>query len=94
MAENLKKHGGFIPGIRPGKATAEYLNTILGRITFLGAIFLGAIAVLPFIGQNLTGINSLVVGGTGMLIVVSVILETLKQIESQLVMRDYEGFLD
>lgn len=94
IAEDIKKNGGFIPGIRPGNATAEYLNTILGRITFLGAMFLGSIAVLPFIGQNLTGINSLVVGGTGMLIVVSVILETLKQIESQLVMRDYEGFLD
>ena len=93
ISEDIKKYGGFIPGIRPGKATEIYLNLILTRVTFLGAVFLGAIAVLPFVGQSLTGINSIVLGGTGILIVVSVIVETLKQIESQLVMRDYDSFL-
>jgi preprotein translocase subunit SecY len=93
ISEEIKKHGGFIPGIRPGKATESYLNLILTRITFLGALFLGAIAILPFIGQALTGINTIVLGGTGILIVVSVIIETMKQIESQLTMRDYDSFL-
>src|SRR3989339_679475 len=83
IAEDIKKYGGFIPGIRPGKATESYLNLILTRVTFLGAIFLGVIAILPFVGQSLTGVNSIVLGGTGILIVVSVIVETMKQIESQ-----------
>ncbi|KKP69675.1 preprotein translocase subunit SecY [candidate division CPR3 bacterium GWF2_35_18] len=93
IAEDIKKYGGFIPGIRPGKATESYLNLILTRVTFLGAIFLGVIAILPFVGQSLTGVNSIVLGGTGILIVVSVIVETMKQIESQLTMRDYDSFL-
>ena len=93
IAEDVKKNGGFVPGIRPGKSTSEYLNQILTRITFVGAIFLGLIAVLPFIGQGLTGFSSVAVGGTGMLIVVSVILDTMRQVDSQLMMRDYDGFL-
>lgn len=94
IADEIKKHGGFLPGIRPGKPTADYLNYILNRITLPGAVFLGIIAVLPFIVSQLTGIENLAIGGTGLLIVVSVILETSKQIQSMLIMRSYEGFLD
>lgn len=93
IADEIKKHGGFIPGIRPGKATENYLSYILYRITTVGAVFLGVIAVLPFIVQQATGISTLAIGGTGLLIVVSVILETSKQLESMLIMRSYEGFL-
>lgn len=93
VAEEIQKHGGFIPGIRPGKATADYLNSILNRITLAGAIFLGIIAILPTIARAITGITTLALGGTGILIVVSVILETSKQLEAQLLMRSYEGFL-
>jgi len=85
IAENLQKQGGFVPGIRPGQATAEYLHRVLNRITLTGALFLGAIAVLPFVVQGVTS-------GTGILIVVSVVIEIMKQIESQMIMRDYEGF--
>lgn len=92
VAENLQKQGGFIPGIRPGVPTMEYLNFIVNRITLAGAFFLGVIAVLPFIVQGFTGMNNLTVGGTGILIVVSVVIETMKQLEAQLVMRDYDGF--
>lgn len=92
IAENLQKQGGYIPGIRPGKTTADYLYKIMNRITLTGALFLGLIAVLPFIVQGITNVQSLQVGGTSILIVVSVVIETIKQIESQLVMRDYEGF--
>lgn len=93
VAEDIKKYGGFIPGIRPGRPTADYLNYILTRITLAGAAFLGIIAVLPLIAQNLSGVAGLGLGGTGILIVVSVVLETMKQLESMMVMRDYEGFL-
>lgn len=93
IAEEIKKHGGFIPGIRPGKPTAEYLNKILSRITLPGALFLGAIAILPAFARQLTGMNTMIIGGTGILIVVSVVLETVKQLEAQLVMRSYDGFL-
>lgn len=93
IAEGLQKRGGFIPGVRPGRATADYLNRILTRITFFGAIFLGIVAVLPTVVGGVTGVTTFTLGGTGILIVVSVILETLRQIESQLVMRDYEGYL-
>lgn len=92
ISENLQKQGGYIPGIRPGKTTADYLYRIMNRITLTGALFLGLIAVLPFIVQGLTNVQSLQIGGTSILIVVSVVIETIKQIESQLVMRDYEGF--
>lgn len=93
IADEVKKYGGFIPGIRPGNPTSEYLNFVLTRITLVGAIFLGIIAILPSLAQGATGITTLAVGGTGILIVVSVVLETTKKIESQLVMRNYEKFL-
>ncbi len=93
IADEIKKYGGFIPGIRPGTATSQYLSYILNRITLAGAIFLGLIAILPSITQKLTGVTTVVIGGTGILIVVSVVLETAKQLESMLVMRSYEGFL-
>jgi preprotein translocase subunit SecY len=93
IAENIKKSGGFVPGIRPGKPTVDYLNYILNRITLAGAVFLGLIAVLPSLVQSSTHIATLTIGGTGILIVVSVILETTKQLESQLVARNYQSFL-
>jgi preprotein translocase subunit SecY len=92
LAENLQRYGGFIPGIRPGRPTAEYLNKVLFRITWLGAIFLGLIAVLPFLGQSFMG-STLALSSTGLLIVVGVVLDTMKQLEAQLLMRNYEGFI-
>ncbi|MFA5886490.1 MAG: preprotein translocase subunit SecY [Patescibacteria group bacterium] len=91
IAENLQKQGGFIPGIRPGKHTSDYLSNTTHRIILVGALFLGLIAVLPLIMRYFTGIQSLAVGGTSLLIVVSVVIETVKQIESQLTMREYDG---
>lgn len=93
IAEEIQKYGGFIPGIRPGVPTANYLNYILTRITLAGAVFLGIIAIFPSIARAFTGVQTLLLGGTGILIVVSVVLETVKVIEAQLVMRSYEGFL-
>ncbi|MBI2599277.1 preprotein translocase subunit SecY [Candidatus Curtissbacteria bacterium] len=93
LSEMLMKQGGFIPGIRPGSSTKSYLDHISLRVTLFGAIFLGLVAILPSIGQGLTGVTTLLIGGTGLLIIVSVVLETAKQIESQLVTRSYEGFL-
>jgi len=92
ISEEIQKYGGFIPGIRPGVSTANYLNYILTRITLAGALFLGIIAIFPTIARLFTNIQTLIIGGTGILIVVSVILETIKAIEAQLVMRNYEGF--
>lgn len=91
VAENLQKNGGFIPGIRPGRPTAQYLQYTINRVIFAGAIFLGAIAILPLLLQAFSG-TALVIGGTSLLIVVSVVIETVKQMESQLTMREYEGF--
>lgn len=93
ISEDIKKYGGFIPGIRPGKPTANYLSYVLNRITLAGALFLGLIAILPSIARLATGITTLTIGGTGILIVVSVILEVSKSLESQLIMRNYEGFI-
>ncbi len=93
ISENLQKSAGFIQGIRPGSQTTKYLNGILNRITLVGAIFLGFIAILPSIFQNIFGIANLVIGGTGILIVVSVILEFVRELEAQLAMRRYESFL-
>ncbi len=93
ISEMLMKQGGFLPGIRPGTPTKKYLDYVSLRVTLFGAIFLGIIAVLPSIGQRLTGINNLLIGGTGILIVVAVILETTKQVESHMVMSDYDTFL-
>lgn len=93
IAEEIQKYGGFIPGVRPGNQTAKYLNFILTRITVVGALFLGIIAVAPNIAKQITNIQTLALGGTGVLIVVSVILDTFKAIEANLVTRNYEGFL-
>src|SRR3989344_1645453 len=92
ISENIQKQGGFIPGLRPGRQTAEFLSKVLNRITLAGAIFLGLIAVLPFLMQLVTKTQALTLGGTSLLIVVAVVIETVKQLESQLTMRDYEGF--
>jgi preprotein translocase subunit SecY len=93
-AEQLRKNGGFIPGIRPGRPTQDYLARVVTRITLAGALFLGAVAVLPYIMSALSGsLAGLSLGGTSLLIVVSVVVETLKQIEAQLLMRNYEGFI-
>jgi preprotein translocase subunit SecY len=92
QAENLKKYGGFIPGVRPGRPTAEFLDRILARLTFPGAIFLALVAALPTILINQTGANFFF-GGTSILIVIGVALDTMKQLEAQLMMRNYEGFL-
>ena len=89
VAENLQKSGAFIPGIRPGRETEEYLANIVTRITFAGAVFLGVIAIIPVLVQNYTGLQSFAVGGTALLIVVSVILDVLKKIEAQLSVREY-----
>lgn len=91
IAENLQKQGGFIPGIRPGRHTSEYLANTTHKIIFVGALFLGIIALLPLIMRYFTGMQSLAIGGTSLLIVVAVVIETVKQIESQLTMREYEG---
>src|SRR3989344_3564786 len=93
IADDLRKYGGFIPGIRPGVATADFLAYIINRITLFGGLFLGLIAILPFITTEITNISTIAIGGTGLLIVVSVVLETSKQLESQLIMKSYEGFL-
>jgi preprotein translocase subunit SecY len=92
-ADNIRKYGGFIPGIRPGRPTAEYLNNILVRITLPGSMFLAAIALIPYIVLNTWNIQQFPFGGTSILITVGVALETMKQLESQLLMRHYEGFL-
>ena len=91
IAKNLQQAGGFVPGIRPGEPTKDFLLQIINRITLFGALFLGIIAVLPNITQILTGIQRLTIGGTALLIVVSVALETMKQVESQLIVREYDG---
>ena len=100
LAESLQRQGGFIPGLRPGKRTEEYLNRVLQRITLVGAVFLGTVAILPWLVQLLPGLQrtggqtqSLLITSTGLLIVVGVVLDTMKQLEAQLLMRHYEGFI-
>ena len=93
ISENLQKSGGFIPGFRPGTQTTKYLSDVLNRITLVGAAFLGLIAVLPSFFQNALGVANLAIGGTGILIVVSVVLEVTRDLEAQLVMKRYESFL-
>ena len=95
IANNLKNNGGFIPGIRPGKPTTDYISKILGRITLIGAIFLGIVATLPLIiGVFNANLSGLAFGGSSLLILVSVALETVKEIEAQMTMRHYKGFLE
>jgi preprotein translocase subunit SecY len=93
LPENLQKNGGFIPGIRPGRPTAEYLNKVLNRITLVGALFLGLVAILPFFARTATNIQNLAISSTGLLIVVGVVLDTMKQMEAQMLMRNYQGFI-
>ncbi len=93
IADDIKKRGGFIPGIRPGRATEQYLRTITLRLTLAGAMFLGLIAIMPFFVQAYTGLTNLAIGGTGVLIVVSVVLDTIRQMESMMVTRNYQSFL-
>ena len=93
MAEDLKKNGGFIPGIKPGKRTAEFIDTVMSRITFPGSIYLALVAIMPAF-VRLIGVNSQFAqffGGTSLLILVGVVLDTLQQIESHLLMRHYDG---
>jgi preprotein translocase subunit SecY len=92
IAENLQKQGGFVPGIRPGQQTSRYLSSVIHKITLAGALFLGVIAILPLIMRSVTGMQSLAIGGTSLLIVVSVVIETVKQIEAQMTMRQYDGY--
>jgi len=97
MAKNLRDRGSFIPGLRPGQRTAEYLETVMIRITFFGAAFLAIIAVIPSVVSGMLGVNYIVtsyLGGTGLLIVVSVSLDLVQRIEANLLMRNYEGFTD
>ncbi len=93
VADNIKRYGGFIPGIRPGPPTAEFLGRVVTRITIAGALFLGLVAVMPTLIGDLTGVQTLRLGGTSILIVVGVVVETMKQLEAQLMMRSYEGFI-
>jgi preprotein translocase subunit SecY len=94
MADNLKKYGNYIPGIRPGKPTEDYLDRVVSRITLAGAIFLAIIAVLQYVIPSWTGFqNFTLIGGTSLLIVVGVAIETMQAIEAQLLMRNYQGFI-
>jgi preprotein translocase subunit SecY len=93
ISKNMQKYGGFIPGIRPGRPTSDYISRVLYRITVAGALFIALVAVLPMFMGSLTGVQGLYFGGTGVLIVVGVALETMKQIEAHMLMRHYEGFL-
>ena len=94
ISNNLKKNGGFIPGFRPGKPTADFITKVLNKITMFGALYLSVIAILPIITGNIFGYQSLAIGGTSIIIVVGVALETVKQMEAQMLMRHYKGFLE
>jgi preprotein translocase subunit SecY len=94
IANNLKKNGGFIPGYRPGKATADYISKVLNRITWFGGIFLALVTVAPIILGNVTKTQGIWFGGTAILILVGVAIETVQAIEAQMLMRHYKGFLE
>lgn len=94
IANTLKKNGGFIPGIRSGKPTADYIKNVLNRVTIFGGLFLAAISILPYLLQWITGFQNIYFGGTALLIVVGVAMDTVKQLESQMLMRHYKGFLE
>ena len=94
VANNLKKNGGFIPGFRPGKPTADFIHKVLGKITMFGALYLAIIAIAPIITGAVIGQSNLAIGGTSIIIVVGVALETTKALEAQMLMRHYKGFLE
>ena len=94
MANNLRQNNGTIPGIRPGKPTSDFISKILSKITLIGALFLAVIALLPILFGAVTGMHNLSLGGTSIIILVGVALDTMKQMESQMMMRHYKGFLD
>jgi preprotein translocase subunit SecY len=95
IANNLKKNGGFIPGFRPGKPTAEFIQKVINKIVIFGAVYLAIVALLPIVAGNLmSGVRNLAIGGTSVIIVVGVALETVKALEAQMMMRHYKGFLD
>ena len=94
ISNNLKKNGGFIPGFRPGKPTSDFIKKVLGKVTMFGAVYLGIVAILPLILGRVIGSNSLSIGGTSVIIVVGVALETVQALESQMLMRQYKGFLE
>jgi preprotein translocase subunit SecY len=93
LARTLQRQGGFIPGVRPGKPTTDYLNGVINRLTWGGALFLALVAIMPFIAGHITNASVMTLSSTAILIVVGVALDTMKQIEAQLTMRRYEGFL-
>src|SRR5690606_41420168 len=93
IPESLQRQGGFSPGIRPGRNTAGYLQKVLSRHPVVAALFLGTVAVLPFIASRITGVDNLLLSATSLLIVVGVAIDTMRQLESQLMMRNYEGFI-
>ena len=93
LAENLQKNGGFVPGIRPGKPTQDYLNRIILRVTWGGALFLGFVAIVPYLASLITNVQAVTLPAVSLLIMVGVALDTLRQLEAQLMMRNYEGFL-
>ena len=94
IANNLKKNGGFIPGFRPGKPTAEFIQKVINKIVIFGAVYLSIVALMPIVAGNLLKISNMSIGGTSVIIVVGVALETVKAIEAQMLMRHYKGFLD
>ena len=95
IANNLKKNGGFIPGFRPGKPTADFIQKVINKIVIFGAVYLAIVALLPIVSGNLiAGVKNLAIGGTSVIIVVGVALETVKALEAQMMMRHYKGFLD
>ena len=94
IANNLKKNGGFIPGFRPGKPTSDFIAKVLNKVTLFGAIYLGIVAICPLIAGKLLGNSGLAIGGTSVIIVVGVALETVRALESQMMMRQYKGFLE
>jgi preprotein translocase subunit SecY len=93
IPDNLQRQGAFIPGVRPGRNTAEYLMRVLTRITLIGALFLGIVAIMPWIAAEITGVQTLLLSSTSLLIVVGVAIDTMRQLEAQLMMRNYEGFI-
>jgi preprotein translocase subunit SecY len=93
IPETLQRQGAFIPGIRPGKNTASYLQQVLQRITLVGALALGIVAIMPYLAAQITGIQTLLISATSILIVVGVAIDTMRQLEAQLMMRNYEGFI-